>query len=201
MKKSHVLLAAAATFAVVGLFILNSASGQNAGRPAPNTKVAVCDVVEVFNNYNRAKDLTQQLNDRREKIKSADSERAKKIERLQLEIEGLKKGGPKYQELMKEIERLSIERQIELQYEDTLALREHHRLTREMYREILGTVEALAKQRGYDIVVTRETEQVETKNTSELVRWIQSRKVIYHNDEVDLTQDVLGQLNRSYRSR
>ena len=51
-----------------GAVLLGRSFAQSPSTAAGPTKVAVCDVVKVFNNYNRAKDLTANLNEKRETV-------------------------------------------------------------------------------------------------------------------------------------
>jgi len=182
-----------------GLAVALSSSEAQAPAGAPPSHVAVCDIVDVFNNYQRAKDLTAKLNERREAIKAEADKRLKEIENRRLEMEGLKVGSKEHEQRLNEVQRLTIERQAYLQFQDALAMREHRNLTKEMYEEILAMVAAVAKERGYDLVLYRESEPLSAEG-QEIVRQIQSRKVLYASEKIDLTETVLGRLNQAYKA-
>ena len=185
-----------------GTVLLTGSFAQRAGAPkAVGTRIAVCDLVDVFNNYQRAKDLTAKVNERREAIKAESKKRRKTVEALQMELEGLKKGSKKYEQTLNEVQRLSIEYKAYLEYQDALAAREHHNLTKEMYLEIRQMIAHVAKERGFHVVLQRESEKLDAPTTNELLRQIYGRKVLYAADNVDLTEAVLLRLNQSYRTK
>lgn len=199
MKTSHLLLPAVGAL-ICGAMILSHSSAQ-APAPAATTRVAVCDIVDVFNNYQRAKDLTAQLNERQKAIKAESEKRAKTIDSLRVEIEGLKPGSKEYEQRVNEMQRLAIERKAYLDYQEALALREHYNLTKEMYSELTDMVASIAKERGYDLVLQLDNEELNAPNTQELLRQIHGRKVLYAAGQIDLTATVLGRLNQAYGAK
>lgn len=162
------------------------------------TRVAVCDIAEVFNNYKRAKDLTARLDARRQRIKNENKKRGKALDSLQMELESLKESSKKYEQTFNEIQRLSIERQAWLQFEDSLAVRDHHRLTKVMYEEILATVTMIAKAKGLDLVLYREGKIPATQNITELLRVVRARKILYSANTIDITEETLRRINEAY---
>ena len=56
----------------------------------------------------------------------------------------------------------------------------------------------VAQERGFDVVMTTETLDSDVPDANALKQQIRLRHVIYANPGVDLTQDVLGRLNRNY---
>lgn len=163
------------------------------------SRVAVCDVVQVFNNYTRAKDLSAQLNESRDKVEAEGQKRQQAIQSMQLELEGLKEGSKEYEGRFNEIQRQTIEQNAWLQYQEALVMREHHRLTREMYDEIIQRITQLAKEKSIDIVLYRMRQEFRSENTRQLLQQIENRRVLYAADSTDLTDEVLAGLNEAYR--
>ena len=198
MKSSHVCVILLGAL-ICGAVVMSNSWAQPAGaKKAPATSVAVCDVVEIFNDYHRAKDLTGKLSQRRKSIEDEDKKRQAAIEAINLEIEGLKEGSGEYEKRFNEMQRLGIDRKAWLQFQDALALREHHRLTKDMYEEIIAMVTKVAKERGHDIVLYAEHGALRSGNTPELVREIARRRVLYNGEKADITKIVLIRLNRTY---
>lgn len=180
--------------------VLSHSLAQPAVKTATPTRVAVCDVVEIFNNYQRAKDLTATLNDRRKGIQAENDDRGKKIDDKQEEMKALKQGSKEYEARFNELQRMVLEREAWLKFQETLAIREHHRLTVDMYEEIQKMITALAKERSIQIVLFRDPENITSQNTAELLRQIGMRKVLYSDGSVDMTEDTLRRLNEAYRA-
>ena len=198
MKSSKTLLLVVGALAAWAILLGTLRAQPRRGAAGAPTRVGVCDIAEVFNNYKRARDLTTKLDARRQRIKSENEKRTKAIESLQMELERLKEGSKKYEQTLNEIQRLSIERQAWLQFQDSLAVRDHHRLTKEMYQEILKMVGAIAEAKGMDLVLYREGSAPPTKNIAELLRAIQTRKILYSADTIDVTEETLRRLNDTY---
>jgi len=198
MKVSRWTMLAAALLA--GAVVLTRSPAQTRPTAVAATRVAVCDVVGIFNNYQRAKDLTAKLNERRRSIQAENEQRGKEIEAIKMELEGLKKGSREYEKRFKEMQRRTFDRAAWLKYEESLAIREHHRLTREMYTQIQETVATVARRQGFHIVLFRDPEKLTSQNTSELLRQINMRKVLYSDDRVDITEETLRTLNETYKA-
>jgi Skp family chaperone for outer membrane proteins len=180
--------------------VLSHSLAQPAAKPATPTKVAVCDVVKIFNNYQRAKDLTTEVSERRKVIQSENDARGKKIDDKQKEMKALKKNSKEYESRFKELQLIILEREAWLKYQETLAVREHYRLTVEMCEEIQKMIATLAKERSIQIVLFRDAEKITSQNAAELLRQIGMRKVLYSDSSVDMTEDALWRLNEAYRA-
>ncbi|MFW6061704.1 MAG: hypothetical protein ACOC93_02745, partial [Planctomycetota bacterium] len=110
MKSTHLYLLIIG--ALVGGALLGSYSlAQSDTRLTDPSQVAVCDVVEVFNRYERANDLTDQLNQRRQAIEQGDKQRTEQIEAKLEVIESLEEGSPRYEELYQELQQLRFNRE------------------------------------------------------------------------------------------
>lgn len=173
---------------------------QQANQALPPTVVAVCDVVQVFNNNARAHDLQARLEKKRDAIEAENQKRQKAIEDARAVLLTLKEGQPQYEKTLDEIQRLTIERQAWLEFENQRVLREHKRLTQDLYDEILATIASVSERRGIDVVLYLETEVIDTENTRQLLTMIERRKVLYAGEQVDITEDVLRRLNDAYRA-
>ena len=198
MKTSRIYLLAIIALVGVAAFLTNSVAQQAA--PA-GCKIAFCDLVEVFNNYQRAKDLTTQLNERRTAIKAESEKRKKAVDALSMELENYKKGSQQYEQTFNEVTRQSIDLDAYLRYQEQLALRDHRSLTEEMYKEILGAIAKVAAQQGVSVVMQREQDLLNTEDTKAMLQQIYNRKVLYFNETLDITSVVLTSLNQAYTSK
>jgi len=198
MKSSRiygmVLVAVLATAAVLTSTLAQPA--KPAGGP-----IAVCDLVDVFNNYQRAKDETAKLNERRQQIKAEMEKRTKAIDTLKAERDSYKEGSKKHTEITNQIIWKSLQDKTWLQYQDNIALTNHRDLTKEMYDEIKAMIAAVAQRRGVSVVLQREPETLQSANTAELLRQIQGRKVLYASEKLDITETVLLSLNQAYKTK
>lgn len=198
MISKRIYLLAIATLVGVAAFLTHSAAQTAPPTPA-TTKIAFCDLVAVFNDYQRAKDLTAKLKDARDATEAERQQREKRIEALRRELESYKRGSQQYERTVNELTRQGIELEAYMRFQEQLALREHRALTEEMYKEILGAVGRVAKANGVAIVMQREQEQLETRDTNAMLQQIYNRKVLYFAESLDITEAVLKLLNRDYK--
>jgi len=195
-RKLHILVLAGL---VTCAALLTAAVAQGPAAPA-NTRLAVCDIVLVFNNYQKSKDLTAELNESRSKLQAEKKQREEAIERLRLQLEALTVGQPEYEKRLGEMQKMVLELKVWEQYEETLLMRRHHRLTEEMYEELLTALGEVAHEQGYSVVLYTNRNRIESQNSAELARAIESRKVLYNDPSLDITDAVLARLNQKYRA-
>lgn len=202
MDKKLLLLATIVLTAVVlvaGLWNTQTSLAQLSA--SGGVEVAVCDVVEVFNNYERAKDLTAEFQERRETINEQSEARRLAIEEKGEELNNLREGSAEYERQLQELQRMVIEAQTWAEYQESLARRDYLRLTTDMYEEILDMVTVVAEELGYSVVLFRETRDTSANTMQELLLQMQNRKVLYSTDEIDITGTVLSRINIAYAAQ
>ena len=199
MKSSQLILVLLAA-AVAGLVIATHLDAQPGARQAAGP-VAVCNVVEVLNNCQKAKDLTAELNKKTKNIGQEDEKRAKAIDNLTSELKLLTVGSEEYEQRFAEKQRLLINREAWLKFEQGKAMRTHHKLSREMYSEVQKAVGIVAKSRGFKIVFHQRRGKLRGNTTAELLSEISQRQVIYSDETIDITASVLSSLDAAYRSK
>jgi Skp family chaperone for outer membrane proteins len=198
MKNVQISLIVIAALLIGGILLSGSIAQTTAPASGP-AHVAVCDIVAVFNDYQRAKDLTNEFNQRREALKVENEKRVKQIESIQQELDSLDPSSKEYNDRQNEVQRLTIERKAWMEFQENLAMRDHHRLTKQMYEEITAKVGKVSKDMGYEIVLFRERGAIQSDNTQDLLRQIASRKVLYADESVDITDSVLTRMNEDYK--
>ncbi|MBS3820887.1 MAG: hypothetical protein GVY16_06390 [Planctomycetes bacterium] len=171
-----------------------------AGPGVRATRVGVCNIPEIFDKYSRARQLTDELKERTNKLKAENDRRVDTIRIKQTELEGLMPESSEYNKRLQEIQELTIERQVWLKMQEDLMMRDHLRLTRELYKDIKDSVARVAKARGFDIVIQFDPRSPEGKSSQEIVQQIDRRKVLYTDEQLDITAGVLQDLNERFRT-
>jgi len=197
--KSSQLICVLVVVALGGLCIVNHLDAQ--ARVGGANSVAVCNVVEILNNCLKAKDLTADLNKERGRIEKEVGTRSDAIKKLNAELELLTIGSAEYEQRFAESQRLVINREAWLKFEQTKAMRKHQKLTREMYEEVQQAVSVVAKARGFSVVLHQQRGRLRAANTAEMRAEISQRKVVYSDQAVDITEGVLSSLNAKYRAK
>jgi Skp family chaperone for outer membrane proteins len=202
MKSSKWCVAVvAALLAAAVIWSTSLAQPAGGAKPPAAVKASVCDVAAVFSNYQRARDLFEKEKQRRQSIEAEAEQRAKKIEALQMTLEGLRPDSKEYSRTLEEIERQGMSREIWVKMERSKALREHVRLTKEMYAELMAVVKGIASEQGLHLVLYLDPKELEAQSMPDLLREISGRKVLYHDAGVDITDLVLKRLNENYAKK
>ncbi len=179
--------------------MLDETQAQSAG--AGNIRVAVCDLPEVFTNALRMEDNKAWLRTHADKMQRIKTEQEREIEKLQAMFEEIAPDTPEYEAHSLKVLQAQNDLQARMQYESAVAQRERFRQTKTAYDEILETVRQVARSEGFDLVLAREGEKIDAQNARDLVAMIAGRKVIYHNNKVDITEKVLTKLNADYKAQ
>ena len=195
MKTVRILLPVVA--AILGTFLLlEDSSARPAAARAPVTSVAVCDMMDLLDNYNRAKDLIAGLKAKTERIQREGEAKKTKIQEMNQQLDGLKSGSPAYRKLLAQMEQDQVYWVAWQKMQRSRGMREHHRLTKIVYADIRAAVAKVAKARGVHIVLSFDHRDTPTKTSVQLAQLIESRKVIWRDGATDITDAVLTQLNK-----
>ncbi|MDP7162215.1 MAG: OmpH family outer membrane protein [Phycisphaerae bacterium] len=171
-------------------------------RPAAAARypVAVCNVVQILNNYQKGQDLKVKLNDQLKETNAESEKRSQAIEEIRKELRGLKVGSKEYEDRFREIQRLTINHAAWLEYKNSATERYYCRLTKEMYAEVRKTIAVVAKRRGFGVVLYIQRDPLATNKMRELLGEISQRKILYSDPSVDITDEVLSALNEAHRA-
>lgn len=198
--KVHVVVVVLVLMAGLVLFSFTRSQAQGTLAGAAASRVAVCNIANVLGDYQRAKDLSNELKEQRDVIEAENKKRIKKAEELQTQLEGYKNGSPKYDETLQAAQRHEIDRRVWLQMKQQEMLRTHRRLLEEMYNDIHKAVADVAREKGFDIVIqSQPTELQAAKEIEHLVTQIDRQKVLYNTPGVDITEAVLLRVNEGYQ--
>lgn len=191
---------AGAVVAVAVLALTESIQAQGA-RPAAGARIACVNVGLVFDEYQRRKDLNDEMSQVQEQLKAEELQRRQKIDALQAEIDKLDPEDPTYVARQREMLALQID------YKNWGELRRAD-LTREtavwmvkIYREILKAVQGVAERDGYDLVLYRGEFEPGGADLEMVTDRIRDHKVLYAHPSIEITQIVLDALNEAYRAQ
>ncbi len=164
-------------------------------------KVAVLDVVQVFNDYQRQKDLTEEMNEVQGKLQEENTQRRQRIDALQAEIDRLDKEDPTFVQRARDLLAMQIEYKNWVDLKQADLTREVGVWTNRVYREICRAAEAIAKQQGYDLVLYKGKFDDNILEPDQAKEQIRNMQVIFAGGQIELTQAVADKLNADYRAQ
>jgi len=200
MKKRSITVITAVSALIIGA-ILARTQGQAPPREAPQaspTRVAVCDIQLVLRECKAYKQVDAEFFAKAKAFAMEDKKRLEKIRQLKQVLENLNPNSKQYEQTLAELDRLSIERPVLAKLEEKAARRRSRRQTERIYRQILSIVADIAKKRGYDVVISRESVDITSASAAELFDKIALRKCLYYSPRIDLTDEVLRKIDRIY---
>lgn len=164
---------------LVVALVAGSAAGSASMAHAAQ-KIAFVDVANVFDNYQRTKVVDKELEG---KGKEKESELETRVNELKKLRDGLDLLSDKAkEEHQKQIEDKANELQQFRLATQTELRRQRDSVAREILKEIDDVVQAYAKAQGYDLLLNQRT-------------------LVYGSPEMDVTNDVLKQLNDKYSAK
>lgn len=200
MKRSW--LTGVLTGVAVGVALLafaNTILAQGKGTP-PTGRVACVNVVQVLNDYQRHKDLVEEMSAYQERLQAEEKQRRDRIDTLKAEIDRLNPDDPTLVGRMREM----LAQQIDYKNWGELAqmnmAREYGLWTVRIYKEMVAVVEQLAKRDGYDLVLYLGEFQAPTMDPDAIKEQVRDTHVLYANPAIELSQAVLDKLNADYRA-
>lgn len=170
------------------------------GTQAANCCVATLDVVLVFNEFQRQKDLDEELKQKKAALEAEADRRRKAIDALQTTVAAMDPNDSMFPARRREL----LSMQIDAKNWADLAQQEMEAeisfWTARVYQEIVAATETIAASRGIEIVLYRD--EFQPLRESQAVReQIRSRKVVWAGRNADLSQAVLDRLNSDYRAK
>jgi Skp family chaperone for outer membrane proteins len=163
------------------------------------SSVAVCNVVKVFSEYNRAKAMQKELEAQRKAMETQNLRRKKAFKSMETALKGINPGTPKHAEELNKLRRAAIEHKVWIEMEQAQILSKHALLMRDMYDSLRKTVAAIAKARRVTLVLQMDGASLTGRNSQEMMTQISGRKVLYAGSQIDITAELIQKLNASYK--
>ncbi len=159
-------------------------------------RIGVVNIRRVFEKNKKNEQWQKQMEQERDAMVEHMEKMAKEIEAAKADMATRKKGSKDYQNLMQEI----MEKRAQLEarkkfYEQDLVQKEKN-WNEQMYQNILEKIKEHAQKRGLDMVLAKEELTFPTQDVQDLLLTIRTTKVLYSNDMVDITSDVLNAIDK-----
>lgn len=193
MKPTRNLLAPTVALLLFAAFLAGNAASQATFEPA---RVAFVDVAFLFQNYEKAAKIQQEV---RAKIGQIDEQLRRRFEELKKARADLDLLVPDTQEFNEAKMRID-EAEWRLGYDEKRLKRGvHDEFIQRMslvYKEIRSEADNYARRNGLNAVFMVNETEIAARTQEELMAVIASRPVLYHDKTLDITQHILEVLNK-----
>ncbi|MGH7163456.1 MAG: hypothetical protein ACREID_08220 [Planctomycetota bacterium] len=188
---------------LAALAALAIAEGEGSGEGAAGPRVLVVDLEQVVDKCEEAEAL---INVRRKEATEKTREFQERLKKLQTELEALQKKtlnerDEKFYEELQRTARAEIDLKAELAYFKLKNGDDSARLITGLMREARSAAEAILKQRGADVVLVSKMREIQFENDEELKQEYIFRRVLAATKGVDISGEVLAEMNRRYKER
>ena len=193
--KTRIVVLGGLMSAVV-LFLGYGFSFAGPGGATPTSKIGTVSVRNVFRDCKANAGY-------RDKALAEQNKRNAEVEILQKEIavqeaglKALKRGSSDYMKQYEELINNQAQFEAKKQFLSQQRVLEDGQWTELLYKEVLRITKELAKQKGLAIVFEVAEPDFPMTNTDELMMALQTHKVLYSGGCVDLTADVVVEMNK-----
>lgn len=178
------------------LWAAPSPLGMNAGR------TVTVDLVVVFNEFQRQKDLGEEMKSKQEALQKENDRRRAQIDADQAFLDTkIDVNDPTFATRARDLLRAQIEYKNWFDLVQADLARETGVWTIRVYEEILAGIEDYATKEGIDLVLYTDEFKANTYVVEQVREQIRGRKVLYANKSNDITQQIIQRLNEAYRAK
>lgn len=184
-----------ATFAILVAVPLMAADGA---------RIAVANTARIFSEMQELKDLRVKLQSEQKLLAGVSVEKQEKLKALKAARDALKVDAPQYQDKNAELLKAAVEYEAWGKINEANVQRDQKLQMRRLFEKIEQAVAEVAKQKGYDLVITDQhpdlPDDLDQVTLDQLRTMINSRNVLYMGEKIDISNDVLAVLDARYRA-
>ena len=184
--------------AVIFFAVSGALHAQNT--PAPTGRIAIINVEQVINEYERWKDLAEEARQLKESVGQEDKNRQDAIQALGTTVDVMDRNDPAFVKKLGEFQETVIQHKTWQQVLDATMQRELALATDGIYRDLMRATKAVAEATGYDVVLYRDDYQ-QLADPTAIENQMRGRKVVYANEAINISQAVIDKLNADYRTQ
>ncbi len=177
-----------------------AAVGTAASAAHAETTVAVIDVARVFEEYEMTRDLEAKFDERRRAANDEANNRRNSIEQMRRSLAAFDPVSEDFARREQDLLRAEVDFEVWSTHTERQLKAEHKKWLLRIYRNAQKVVGDLAKERQVGLVLTYDRLAEDAADSIVLRQQILLQKVIYHDEETDITAEVLNRLNQSYRA-
>ena len=205
MKKlltSSAVMACLATFLVTA-FGQNPSTGGSRPKPAAAAqaevphKIGLIDMGRVFKEYKKFEALREDWKAELQTNEENAKQLAGKVQAVVEQMKTFKPGTTEFAKLEKQQGQLTLEFETFRKSSQRTLMQKEADIYKTVYLEAMEIVEKTAKHFGYTLVMRFNSESIEGEDLQKLQIGL-NRVIVYHQAEDDLTDGVIGYLNKQY---
>ena len=165
---------------------------------AEDFKIGVVDIGGVFEKYKKRLDMDQKLKEQEKEFQDEINKKRKELIDLDEETQLLDLGSESRGKNENLLERKNVELEGYAKFAERQLLKKYKDFFESIYQEVVLKIEEIGKQDNFDLIIKKEEPELKSGQISDLQFKIGIRTVLYHSESVNITSDVIDNLNASY---
>jgi Skp family chaperone for outer membrane proteins len=184
---------------------INQAAQNKAAAAASGgaTRVAVVDIVKVFDTFEQTVVLNKKLDAHTKQLGDEAEKRSQSVQSEQQLLSAMTPDSADWYKQNEKVKKMVFENEVWRQLERDNIAESHKRWVQRTYQMMTSEIEKVAKAHGVDVVLTRERLKTDVGDSKALLAQILNIKVVYASTDpgVELTEEVLANLNAEFQKR
>lgn len=189
------------TLRFVSLFVLFAGVMGVTSSALAETNIAVLNVARIFEDYSMTRDLETVFDQARRDAAGEAERRRNSMDQMRRALAAFDPDSADFVRREEELTKTEIEFQVWSKTMEKKLKGDHLRWMRKIYRNTQETIAAIARERNIALVLTYDELADDAPDSVALRQQILLQKVIYHDDRVDITNEVLNRLNDAYQKQ
>jgi Skp family chaperone for outer membrane proteins len=173
-------------------------------KPATSStaRIGIANVGKILTDMQETKDLQSRLATEGKNLEQMVKEKQQKLKDLEAARNTIRPESPLYQERNRELMQMAIEYDSWLKMTQADMQRQQKLQTKMLFEKIQTAIGKVAAAKGFDLVIADQRgdlpENVDQINIDQLRGLINNRIILYSNNSMDITQDVITRLDEQY---
>ncbi|RKY05389.1 MAG: hypothetical protein DRP66_10605 [Planctomycetota bacterium] len=193
MKKNILILVILG--ALIAVCIGYGRGWAQASRQILPAKVGVVNVDLVLKNSRKHGKWQERMNAEETDIRAKLQKLRAEADAVKADMQTREAGSDDYMKLMSDWMSKTADVDSKSKFYDRQMMLKVQRWTESLYNEIRSIAAKTAKARGLDIVLSADEIEFPAADVRDLLTIIKTNKVLYHSDGIDITEEVLAQLD------
>ncbi len=200
-KEITIAFSIVASLAFLWLSSLNSAQAKDPGVSSLSSKglkIGVVDLNKVFEKYEKRKIFDTQLKEKEKQYQKIINDKKKELVSLNEKIQLLDLGSEVRKKDEETFEKKNIELESYAKFAEKSLVKKYKEYFEGLYTEVCREVEDIGKRENYDLIIKKEEPELQSGGISELQFKVGIKSVLYHSEGVDITNQVINNLNKRF---
>lgn len=165
------------------------------------TKVAVVDVLKIFNGLQEKAQIEADMRTKSEQLQKEEQTRRQELQDLQNDLKILAPDTQAYTQKTEQIKSKVIELRVWSEIQADGLKSESSLQLAGLYRKMVQSIGKVAKENGYDLALYKEQQpDFENVKAEAINQLIQLRKLLWSADDLDITDQVITRMNNEYKN-